>query len=498
MNRFILSLLVVPLLGLAAVAHPLPNMRFDRTMYVRLAPGTVTVRYNLDINDWTMVLDGKNLLAKEDLQNAGTPKKYAELYARKKAPLLADALRATVDTTNLTFQVSNVAIEPERDHLQFRFEFTATFPGGRLNTERKFQFEDQNFEDRSGQVTLYLDRAGDSITFIDSEEPIDLRGKSPLEYKPGDEKRARRASAVFAITAAGGLTGMMRGPTVPPAPPLVDGKLPTFEITEKTLFEKVRDRGLVALFDTEIGLGFLLLLSALFGMAHAFTPGHGKTMVAAYLVGERGTVRHAIVLGLVTTIAHTGGVIALGVILYTAWGNHPPKEAQGWITLAGGLLIAFVGLWMFLMRLRGKADHVHLFGDGHHHHHHHDGHTHDHSHDHHHHKPIEAKTSFGWARVILLGLGGGMIPCYDAVLMFVVALNLGRVGLAIPLLIAFSLGLALVLVLLGVGVVYANQAGGRRFAERRWFQVLPVISAAILIGLGVWFARDGWQLIIDP
>ncbi len=64
--------------------------------------------------------------------------------------------------------------------------------------------------------------------------------------------------------------------------------------------------------------------------------------------------------------------------------------------------------------------------------------------------------------------------------------------------VAFSLGLALVLVLLGVGVVYANRAGGRRFAERRWFRSLPVVSSAILIGLGVWFARDGWHMIIDP
>jgi ABC-type nickel/cobalt efflux system permease component RcnA len=511
MNRFILSLLAVPVLVAAAAAHPLPNMRFDRTLYVRVAPGVVSVRYDLDINEWTMVLDGKNLVTKDDLASASTPRKYAEVYAKKKAVLVADALRATVDKADLTFRVEKAEVVPERDHLQFRFEFLASYPGGRLNTERVFRFEDQNFEDRSGVVTLYLDRSGDSVAFLSSEEPVDLRGKSPLEYKPGDEKRARKASAVFALTATGGLTGMMLTPPLPPPPPPPvpsEGQAPGFVFKEKTLFEQVRDRGLVALFDTDVGLGLLLVLSGLFGMAHAFTPGHGKTMVAAYLVGERGTVKHAVVLGLVTTIAHTGGVIALGVVLYAAWGNRPPTEAQGWITLAGGLLIAFVGMWMFLMRVRGKADHVHLFGGHHHHHDHGDGHTHshahahdhshDHDHDHHHHHPVEAKTSFGWARVILLGLGGGMIPCYDAVLMFIVALNLGRVGLAIPLLIAFSLGLALVLVLLGVGVVYANRAGGRRFAERRWFRALPVLSAAVLIGLGVWFARDGWQMIIDP
>ena len=204
-----------------------------------------------------------------------------------------------------------------------------------------------------------------------------------------------------------------------------------------SLFSAFRERGIAALFDTNLGLGLMLLLSALFGAAHAFTPGHGKTMVAAYLVGEKGTYRHAIVLGIVATLTHTGSVIALAIIMYNYYGNTPPAEAQGWLTVAGGLLITFVGLWLLLQRVRGKADHVHLFtGSDHHHHHgddghhHHDGHTHDH---HHHHEVPATAGSFGWLRVILLGLGGGIIPCWDAVLLFLVAMARGKVGLAIPL-----------------------------------------------------------------
>lgn len=101
------------------------------------------------------------------------------------------------------------------------------------------------------------------------------------------------------------------------------------------------------------------------------------------------------------------------------------------------------------------------------------------------------KTGFGWVRVVLLGLGGGIIPCWDAVLLLLVALTRGKAGLAIPLLVAFSAGLAAVLIALGVGVVYANRAGGRRFAERRWFKALPVLTALLLMALGVWFTRDG-------
>src|SRR4029079_4847526 len=124
----------------------------------------------------------------------------------------------------------------------------------------------------------------------------------------------------------------------------------------------------------------------------------------------------------------------------------------------------------FLQRVRGRADHVHLFSD-----HHHDQSHGDHDHHHHHGPPPHsAANGVGWARVVLLGLGGGIIPCWDAVLLFLVALTRGRVGLAIPLLIAFSLGAAAALIGLGVGVVYPNRAGGRRFGESRWFRFLPV------------------------
>ncbi|OWK43823.1 nickel/cobalt transporter [Fimbriiglobus ruber] len=496
MNRFIFATIVLPLLSAAALAHPLPNMRFDRTVHVRLTATGVTVKYSLELNDWTMVLDGKNLVSAEETKDVAGQRAFAQVYARKKAPLIADNLRSTVNGTNLTFrQFGKTELEPERDHLQLRFQFRADWPQG--GGKQSFAFEDQNFEDRSGQSFLTLDKSGEGLTLISSDDPADLRGKSPLDYKPGDEKRARQASAVFELANA----------PPPPAPsqpskPQPEATAPSVEVVgaPKPLFEDIRDRGLVAFFDSNVGFGVMLLLSAVFGIAHAFTPGHGKTMVAAYLVGERGTVRHAVVLGCVATAAHTGSVILLAAVTYAVYGNEPPKDAQGWLTIIGGLLIAGVGLWLFLQRVRGRADHVHLFSDHHHHHDHEHGHAHghhhDHNHDHHHGPPPEAaKTEFGWMRVILLGLGGGIIPCWDAVLLFLAALTRGKVGLAIPLLIAFSAGLASVLVGLGIGVVYANRAGGRQFGERKWFKLLPVLSAILLMCLGVWFARDGWHAL---
>jgi ABC-type nickel/cobalt efflux system permease component RcnA len=485
MTRSLISLAVLPVVATAVLAHPLPNLRFDRTVRVRLTATGATVRYTLDVNDWTMVFDSRGLISKEEIGSLTGQTAFGKKYAEKKALLLADGLAAELDGERLAFRPTRVEVERERDHLRLQFQFRADWPPGQAAGKRTFKFEDQNFEDRSGQITLTLDRSDDSIELLEVVDPVDLRGKSPLDYGPGDEKRARRASAVFVIAGA---------PAEPPPPAPADTPLVVeTHGPERSLIEDIRERGLTAVFDSGLGLGLMLLLSAAFGMGHAFTPGHGKTMVAAYLVGERGTVRHAVVLGLVATVAHTGSVIVLAVVIYFAYGNQPPATAQGWLTLAGGLLIAGVGLWLFLQRVRGRADHVHLFGDHHHHH----GPDHDHGHHHHHHHaPVEAKTGFGWARVVLLGLGGGIIPCWDAVLLFLVALSRGRVGIAIPLLVAFSFGLAAVLIGLGIGVVYANRAGGRHFGDARWFRFLPVVSAVLLLVIGVWFVRDGWDALV--
>ena len=135
------------------------------------------------------------------------------------------------------------------------------------------------------------------------------------------------------------------------------------------------------------------------------------------------------------------------------------------------MLILLVGLWLLLQRLRGRADHVHLSTG----------------------KP-GTKKPFGWLRVILLGLAGGMIPCWDAVLLLIVAISAGRLGFALPLLIAFSVGLSAVLIAIGIGVVLATRAGGRSFGELRWFKLLPSLSAAFLVVVGIWFVREAFHM----
>jgi ABC-type nickel/cobalt efflux system permease component RcnA len=354
---------------------------------------------------------------------------------------------------------------------------------------------DETFADRPGIINLTLDRKADAqLKTIELEDPpLRVRTQPLSNLTPEEAELARGASAVVMLPAP--ITAP-QSPAQSIPEPVVNANLPP----APNLFADLARRGLPALFDSPFGVGVLLLAAFLFGAAHAFTPGHGKTLVAAYLVGERGTVRHAVILALATTIAHTGSVIAVAAILWGVYGNNVPGTTQGTLQFIAGLLVIGVGLWLLLRRVTGQADHFHLFA-GHHHHHDHDhgnghSHSHDHGHEHHHGpSPESAKTTGGWLRIVLMGLGGGLVPCWDAVLLLVAASAMGRLGFAIPLLLAFSLGLGAVLVGLGIGVVYAYRAGSRRFKESRWFRFLPMASAVLLVGIGFWLCSQAVGMV---
>ena len=274
-----------------------------------------------------------------------------------------------------------------------------------------------------------------------------------------------------------------------------------------------------------------LVISFVLGGLHALTPGHGKAIVAAYLVGSKGRVIDAVFLGLVVTFTHTFSVVALGVVMLVAQ-EFAPEDIVPWLSLFSGILIVGIGAWLLAKNMKQyytsgahsqshghqhphghdhghSHDHNHSHDDGHshahdhdhddhdhdHEHSHDDDHDHGHSHDHDHdpghthshggrthsHVPSE-RTSF-WG-LLSLGISGGIVPCVDALIGLLFAISLNKLVWGLIILSAFSLGLAAVLVAIGILMVMAKPLMQRFTGEGVWLQRLPIFSAAVVILLG--------------
>jgi ABC-type nickel/cobalt efflux system permease component RcnA len=241
--------------------------------------------------------------------------------------------------------------------------------------------------------------------------------------------------------------------------------------------DRVADGGFASLIAHEqLGAGFVLLslLIAMFwGAAHAFSPGHGKSIVAAYLVGSRGTPRHAVFLGLTVTITHTIGVFALGLITLSLSQFIVPDQLYPWLNLISALLIVAVGVSVLRWRVREwrKKDASHD--------HHHD-HGHSHGHDHHNHD-----HALSARRLLGIGISGGIVPCPTALVVLLAAISLHRVGFGLVLILAFSLGLAGAMTGIGVIAVSARRVFRRVDFDGGLIRLLPAISALVVLGLGL-------------
>ncbi len=236
--------------------------------------------------------------------------------------------------------------------------------------------------------------------------------------------------------------------------------------------------GLVAHEDLSIGFVLIALLVAMFwGAAHALTPGHGKAIIAGYMVGSRGHARHAFLLGGIVTVTHTIGVFALGLVTLGLSEFIVPEDLYPWLNLISALLV--VGVGMVVLRARYRA----VNGRGHGHHHHGSGHEHAHGAEHgHSHVP---EPGSGIRGLVAVGVSGGILPCPTALVVLLAAISLHRVAFGLLLIVAFSVGLAAVVSGIGLLAIGAKRTFGRMSFEGRIVQALPAVSALLILGLGV-------------
>ena len=278
---------------------------------------------------------------------------------------------------------------------------------------------------------------------------------------PSDQLRAYpkdRLSSPIDVTAATATLAAGTGPRAAPAFSEPVHEKPASGFT--SLVER-RDLGAA-------GILAALAIALFWGAAHALGPGHGKSIVAAYLIGQRGSVRHAIGLGGIVTVTHTAGVFALGLVTLALSELIVPEDLYPWLNLVAGLMVVAIGIGVLRARLAHRRAHAH--GHAHHHH--------DHHHDH-------AADGLSLRSLVTVGISGGLLPCPSALVVLLAAISLHRVAFGLALVLAFSVGLAFTISGIGLVAVLANGVFRRASFEGPLVRALPAVSALIILAAGL-------------
>ena len=442
-------------------AHPLLSENHDRTIILRILNNMVQLDYLLEVDELRAARDIASLPEEQRLK-IRTREQLHSVFSSYMAEVLGVNLIAKVDGKSLTFVCTQKTIRV-KNHLQCFFRFEAPFEVSPMPSH-SFQFREGNYAEDDFSKVEILTASTDASILSNLELPSpEIVAKHPLDRGPGEAEKLRLASFNFSLEANGNPSDS-NGISPLPAEPN----------------KHADDSMLNLLLDNKSNRWLLFLFALFFGAAHALTPGHGKTLAAAYLVGEKGTLAHAFLLGAVTTISHTGGVILLALLLPSFFPNAAPADVQTVLGFFGGITIAALGAWLLLRRLLGQADHSH--GPGASHQHNADG-------------SISIKTQdAGWKGIVILGIAGGIVPCWDAVAMLLFALSAGLASIAVPLLLAFSTGMAGVLVAVGIAVVKTRDIIKKHGPSGIWLEriskLLPIISAVFVIVIGVWLCSE--------
>jgi ABC-type nickel/cobalt efflux system permease component RcnA len=495
-----------------ADAHPLGNFTINRYARIDVSSEGVALRY---VVDYAEVPAFQELRAFDKDGDELFNEPEASAYVAARVPELTGNLDLRLnDSRTVLSLVGSVVTLPEGQGglktLRLVTDYAAALPDG-WPQGVSASFEDRNFAGRPGWQEIVI-RPGDGVDLTGSSAAAtDLSAELTAYPETQLQSPPRMSEASFTFRPGSGVS-MATSPAASPLessrPAYLDG------------FAKLIERQEL----TPAFVGLALLAAMAWGAAHALGPGHGKTVVAAYLVGSRGTARHAVLLGAVVTFAHVSSVITLGLVTLYASNYLSTEDLYLWLSVASGALVVVMGAGLLFNRLRrfrahqarhSHSDHGHRHSHGepehghdghqHHHedhHHHHDGHhhNHDHRHDHGHgHGHSHEVTAPGIRGLVLLGISGGILPCPTALVVMLGAIALERVEYGLVLITAFSLGLALVLTSIGIALVYAGRLleGSGRLARlialplsNRVVQVLPMGSAAIILVVGIFLTSN--------
>jgi len=486
------------------VAHPMGNFSVNHYSGITLTRSQIRLLY---------IIDMAEIPTFQELQ-------AADLKADPKDPHLSTYLRAKADEfwRGITLKLDGRPLELECAERQaifppgagglptMKFAFTCGAPLANLNSGRhQLEYHDDNFQGRVGwkEVIVKADPALQLVSDVPgtdrsaelSNYPTDLLNSPPQNLSANATFTLPAASPARTAVSSEKAAAPVTRTTVPKAPqqgatsstnnaseasPQPAPLTSNVQRTPRSAFTQL-------ITSNQLSVWFFLtaaLIAMGLGALHALEPGHGKTLVAAYLVGSRGTAWHAVILGVIVTLAHTAGVYALGVVTLYASRYVLPEKLYPLLGAISGLIIVVLGMWLFLRRWVSEdpslaEDHSHWY-DGF------AGHSGT--------FPVSsdgaaaapARQTVSTRQLLLLGITGGLIPCPAALVVLLSAVALHRIALGFFLIVAFSIGLAAVLIAIGLLMVHAGRFLSQlnpnsELMSRR----LPLLSAVFITIVGV-------------
>ena len=490
------------LVGPAIVsAHPLGNFTINHFAALRVSPSGVALDVVIDRAEIPAFQERQRLDANGD----GTLQP-SELEGQPAAACtaLSTDLHLTVggSSSTLALQAAGLSFPPGAGGLttmRLVCEYAGAL-GRSIAADTSLTFEDASFAERIGWREIVV--GGDGVTIAGHDAPAGLSGVSnrltsyPTELltQPLDVR-----SIATSLTPGG---PALPAWTAPDAVPLATVPAGGSTVDAIGAVPGGVGRDLAALIDvndlTPLAIIVSLAIAFALGVLHALSPGHGKTIMAAYLVGGRGSSRQAIGLGLAVTVSHTLGVLALAAITLAASSLLPPERLYPVLGVASGALVIAIGgslLWRRLRVLVAAAAHRRAHEHGHEHEH---GHVHDeeaagaHEHGHAHpHDHAPAGDSISWRGLLALGLSGGLVPSASALILLLGSIAAGRVAYGVVLVVGFGIGMAVVLAGIGLLLVHA-----RRLVERRMGHGMSTVERLARLAAPVQLATAGLVVIL--
>ena len=505
------------ILPTAAFAHPLGNFTINHYAGLNVSREMVTIDYVLDMAE----IPAFQEIASFDANGNAQPDvaETTPYHAAKCESLRSDLdLRVNGQFAILAVSSSGIEFPPGAGGLP-TLRLTCTFNTSLSNETTNISFSDKAYSERLGWREIVV--TGDEVGLQGEFSSTGLSQRltaypDDMLSSPLDQREISFGVDLMSVSGS--------------SPVVAQGES-SLNTTREDVFTQLITLENLTLPTILLALG----ISFVWGAMHAMTPGHGKTIVGAYLVGSRGTIKHALYLGLTTTITHTLGVFALGLVTLFAAQYIVPEKLYPWMSLLSGLFVVAIGLNLFIQRFRSSGarswlgklkpgiqglqpayspavqstkveppnhkhrfvlasaqNHSHAHGHvhphdhdhdtDHGHHHGHGDHDHDHGHASHSHTPPEEIT---WRSLLALGISGGLIPCPSALVVMLGAIALNRIGFGMILVLVFSLGLASALTAIGMMFIYAGRLFERFPSQAKVLQFLPVVSALFVAAIGV-------------